>query len=62
MATLRKGTYTDSVFKFLGLQASKVYFIRRSNARPDVALLIRTLQANTNTEHFPEFFLRKGMP
>ena len=55
MATLRKGKYTDSVFKFLGLQASKVYFIRH------VALLIRTLQANTNTEHFPEFFLRKGM-
>ena len=53
-ATLRKNKFKESVFRFLGLQASKVHFIRRSNARPDVTLLIRTLRANTNTEHFPE--------
>ena len=39
---------------FLGLDASKVHFIQRSNARPGVKLLIRTLRANTNTEHFPQ--------
>jgi superfamily II DNA helicase RecQ len=53
-ATLRRDKYKDSVFKFLGLQANKVHFIRRSNARPDVTLLIRTLRANKSTEHFPE--------
>ena len=53
-ATLRKGKYKDNVFKFLGLDASKVHFIQRSNARPGVKLLIRTLRANTNTEHFPQ--------
>lgn len=53
-ATLRRGKYKDSVFKFLGLDASKVHFIQRSNARPGVTLRIRTLRANTNTEHFPQ--------
>jgi superfamily II DNA helicase RecQ len=53
-ATLRKDKYKDSIFNFLKLQPSKVHFIRRSNARPEVALRIRTIRANTNTEHFPE--------
>ena len=53
-ATLRRGKYKDSVFQFLGLDASKVHFIQRLNARPGVILRILTLRANTNTEHFPQ--------
>ena len=35
-ATLRKGKYKDNVLNFLGLDASKVHFIQRSNARRGV--------------------------
>ena len=42
------------MFQFLGLDASKVHFIQRLNARPGVILRILTLRANTNTEHFPQ--------
>ena len=37
-ATLQKGKYTDSIFKFLCLQASKVYFIWWLNVHPDVQI------------------------
>ena len=53
-ATLRKGKHTDSVLKFLGLNPEKIHLIQRSNARRDVQILIRTIRANANTEHFPQ--------
>ena len=31
-ATLRRGKYKDNMLNFLGLDASKVHFIQRSNA------------------------------
>jgi superfamily II DNA helicase RecQ len=53
-ATLRKGKHTDSVLKFLGLNREKIHLIQRSNARHDVQILIQTIRANANTEHFPQ--------
>ncbi|RDB16714.1 ATP-dependent DNA helicase Q1 [Hypsizygus marmoreus] len=53
-ATLRKGKHTDAVCKFMGLHEGKYHFIRRSNARPDVQLIFRTLHAHKASERFPE--------
>ena len=53
-ATLRKGRHTDSVLKFLGLDHKKIHLIQRSNARHDVQIIIRTIRANANSEHFPQ--------
>ena len=53
-ATLRKGRHTDNVLKFLGLDHEKIHLIQRSNARHDVQIIIRTIHANANSEHFPQ--------
>ena len=53
-ATLRHGEPMDTICTFLGLFPGKFHFIRRSNARPDVQMIFRTMQSAATGHHFPE--------
>ena len=52
-ATMRGGKHIASVCKFLGLHQGKFHLIRRSNARPDVQILFRTMKSGFGGKKFP---------
>ena len=43
-----------SICDTLGFQDNRYHLLRRSNARPDIQLIFRTLNANPNTERFTQ--------
>jgi hypothetical protein len=53
-ATMRGGKHIRSVCEFLGLQRGQFHLIRRSNARPDIQILFRTMKSNIGGRKFPE--------
>lgn len=53
-ATVADGEVMDTVCDFLGFRPGKFHLIRRSNARPDVQLLIRELQVALGGWIFPQ--------
>jgi hypothetical protein len=53
-ATMRAGQPTESVCESLGLHRGRFHFIRRSNARPDVQILFRTMKSGLGGKKFPE--------
>lgn len=53
-ATLRGGKHIRSVCEFLGLQRGQFHLIRRSNARPDIQILFRTMKSSMGGKNFPE--------
>ncbi|KAG6839362.1 hypothetical protein C0991_003279, partial [Blastosporella zonata] len=52
-ATLRKKPM-EAICQKLGLHQGKFHLIQRSNARRDVQIFVRTLQANTASTSFPQ--------
>jgi hypothetical protein len=53
-ATMRAGQPTESVCESLGLHRGQFHFLRRSNARPDVQILFRTMMSGMGGKKFPE--------
>ena len=53
-ATMRGGKHIKSVCEFLGLHQGRFHLIRRSNARPDVQIIFRTLKSGMGGNKFPE--------
>ncbi|KAJ3506751.1 hypothetical protein NLJ89_g6696 [Agrocybe chaxingu] len=53
-ATLRKGKPMDSILGFLGFHSGGYDLHRRSNARPDIQLIFRTLNATQGSDRFPQ--------
>ena len=53
-ATLQDGAPMQSVCSFLGLQPGHYHFIRRSNSRPDIRLIFRTMKSGLSSTTFPE--------
>jgi superfamily II DNA helicase RecQ len=53
-ATMRTGQPMESVCESLGLHRGQFHFIRRSNARPDVQILFRTMMSGMGGKKFPE--------
>ncbi|KAF8191272.1 P-loop containing nucleoside triphosphate hydrolase protein, partial [Pholiota molesta] len=53
-ATLRLGLPMTTILNFLGFKEDNFILHRRSNARPDVKLIVRTLDATQNSESFPQ--------
>jgi superfamily II DNA/RNA helicase len=51
---MRAGQPTESVCESLGLHRGQFHFIRRSNARPDVQILFRTMMSGMGGTKFPE--------
>ena len=53
-ATLQDGAPLQSVCSFLRLQHGHYHFIRRSNSRPDIRLIFRTVKSGLSSATFPE--------
>ncbi|KAF8193656.1 P-loop containing nucleoside triphosphate hydrolase protein [Pholiota molesta] len=53
-ATLRIGLPMKTILGFLGFNEDNFILHRRSNARPDIKLIVRTIDATQNTESFPQ--------
>lgn len=53
-ATLHIGRHTESVCKFLGYQNGNFTLLRRSNARPDIQLLIREWNTTRSSSSYPK--------
>ncbi|KAH7887349.1 hypothetical protein F5I97DRAFT_1859693 [Phlebopus sp. FC_14] len=53
-ATLQTGGPTERVCKFLGFRHGRHHIIRRSNFRPDIKLVFRTMKSGTGSRCFLE--------
>lgn len=53
-ATLRGGKYIAAVCRFLGFPHGQFHLIRRSNARPDIQIILRTMKSGMGGRKFPE--------
>ncbi|KAF8166677.1 P-loop containing nucleoside triphosphate hydrolase protein [Pholiota molesta] len=53
-ATLRIGLPMQTILKFLGFNEGRFVLHRRSNARSDIKLTVRTLDASHSSERFPQ--------
>jgi superfamily II DNA helicase RecQ len=53
-ATMREGRAMESVCQFLGLHQGRFHLIRRSNARPDIQILFRTMKSGLGGKKFLE--------
>ncbi|KAJ3742527.1 P-loop containing nucleoside triphosphate hydrolase protein [Lentinula detonsa] len=53
-ATLSAGTDTQEVTRMLGLKSGSFTFMRRSNRRPELQLIFRTLRQSTQGWSFPD--------
>jgi hypothetical protein len=63
-ATVRHGAPYDNISHLLGLRPTKLHLIRRSNYRPEIQLLFRTLYSPIEGDSFPElhWVLNSGRP
>jgi superfamily II DNA helicase RecQ len=63
-ATIRHGAPYDNICHLLGLRSTKLHVIRRSNYRPEIQLLFRTLHSPIDGDSFPElhWVLTSGCP
>lgn len=61
-ATLAAGPSTENVFKFLGIRPGEFHLIQRSNQRPDLRVIYRTLSMGLGGWTFPDLrhILRSG--
>ena len=53
-ATLQVGGPTDRVRKFLGFEDGRHHVIRRSNYRPDIKLIFRTMKNGLESSNFSD--------
>lgn len=53
-ATLPVGKPTNGLLNLFNINPGSYHLIRRSNTRPDIRLLFRTLQASVNSINFPD--------
>jgi len=53
-ATIRQGPPCDNILRLLGLRSTPLHVIRRSNYRPEIQLLFRTLTSPIDGDSFPE--------
>ena len=63
-ATIRQGAPYDNICHLLGLSSTQLHVIRRSNYRPEIQLLFRTLSSPIDGDSFPEldWVLTSGRP
>ncbi|KAH6899124.1 P-loop containing nucleoside triphosphate hydrolase protein, partial [Coprinopsis sp. MPI-PUGE-AT-0042] len=53
-ATIREGPMKDTICQVLGLQRNQYHFLRRSNRRSDIQILVRPIESSPTSFAFPE--------